>query len=127
MNRSSKLLLAISFTTMSTLAFSQEQPKMVWERKVHEFNQVSPKDSLVETTFFFKVQGKNPLVIYDIPISCSCTAVDWVKHPVKPYERGYVKIVFYPKGKKGHFDKRFIVKSNAQKSVDLLRIKGCVK
>lgn len=126
MNKS-KVLLSVISLTMSVLCFSQEKPQIVWKEKVHNFNQVSSKDSLVETIFFFNVKGEEPLLIHNVSVSCGCTTVDWIKHPIKPGGKGYVKVLFSPKGQNGYFDKRFIVESNAQKNLDLLRIKGYVK
>lgn len=121
---------ALSFVislTMSVLCFSQEKPQIEWREKVHNFNLVSSKDSLIETIFFFNVKGKTPLVIHNVSVNCGCTTVDWIKHPIKPGEKGYVKVFFYLKGQDGYFDKRFVVESNAQKNLDLLRIKGYVE
>lgn len=126
MNKIKVLLFGISLT-MSILCFSQKKPQIVWKEKIHNLNQVNSKDSLVETIFLFDVKGETPLVIYNVSASCGCTAVDWIKYPVKPGKKGYVKVIFYPKGQDGYFDKRFVVESNAQKSMDLLRIKGYVK
>lgn len=126
MNRSKALLLGILFT-MNVLCFSQEKPQIIWKEKIHNLSQVNSKDSLVETVFFFDVKGEIPLVIHNVSVSCGCTAVDWIKHPVKPGGKGFVKVIFYPKGQNGYFDKRFVVESNAQKNLDLLRIKGYVK
>lgn len=116
-----------SLLSTSIFGLSQEKPQIVWNEKIHNLNQVSSKDSLVETIFFFSVKGQIPLVIHNVSASCGCTAVDWIKKPIKPNGKGYVKVIFYPKGQEGYFDKRFIVESNAQKSTDLLRIKGNVK
>lgn len=126
MNKRRILTLIISLT-MSIWSFSQEKPQIVWKEKVHNFNQVNSKDSLVETFFFFDVKGKVPLVIHNISVGCGCTAVDWIKRPIKPGEKGYVKVIFHPKDQNGYFDKKFIIESNAQKKTDLLRIKGYVK
>lgn len=126
MNKIKVSLLSISLA-MNILCFSQEKPQIVWKEKIHNLNQVNSKDSLVETTFLFDVKGETPLMIHNVSVSCGCTAVDWIRHPVKPGGKGYVKVIFYPKGQDGYFDKRFVVESNAQKSLDLLRIKGYVK
>lgn len=112
---------------MNILCFSQGKPQIVWKEKIHNLNQVTSKDSLVETFFFFDVKGETPLLIHNVSASCDCTVVDWIKRPIKSGEKGYVKVIFYPKGQNGYFDKRFVVESNAQKSMDLLRIKGYVK
>lgn len=123
----SKTLLFIILLMMSNMMFSQKKPKIVWEEKVHNFNQLSSKDSLAETFFFFHVEGDSPLIIYDVSASCGCTTVDWIKKPIKPGNKGYVKVMLQFKGQHGYFDKRFFVNSNSQKSTDLLRIKGTIK
>lgn len=122
-----KILFAVMLFAVNTSVFSQEKPQIIWKEKIHDLNQVSLKDSLVETIFLFSVKGKTPLIIHNVSASCGCTTVDWIKYPVKPGGQGYVKVFFRTKGQTGYFDKRLIVESNAQKRTELLRIKGTVK
>lgn len=122
-----KTFLFVVLLAMSHAMFSQDKPKIIWEEKIHNFNQISSKDSIAETFFFFNVEGNTPLVIHNVSVSCGCTTVDWIKHPIKPGNKGYVKVMLRLKGQHGYFDKRFFVESNAQKSTDLLRIKGNIK
>ncbi|MDB4335081.1 DUF1573 domain-containing protein, partial [bacterium] len=74
----------------------------------------------------FKNTGGQPLVIQDVRPSCSCTAPDWTKKPIRPGESGYVTAEFDPKNRPGNFNKSLTIRSNATVPNELLRIIGKV-
>lgn len=103
-----KVLLSTILFTVSFWGYAQEKPQIVWKEKVHDLHQVNPKNSSIETIFFFSVKGKTPVVINNVSVNCGCTTVDWIKYPIKPGEQGYVKVVFRTKGQSGYFDKSLL-------------------
>lgn len=53
----------------------------------------------VEHIFEFTNSGNEPLVIADAKGSCGCTVPVWPKEPIKPGEKGEIKVVYNSKGK----------------------------
>ena len=78
----------------------------------------------VSYNFEFKNTGKRPVIIYNVRSSCGCTATDYPRNPIKPNEKGKIKLVYNPKSQKGPFDK--VVTVNASSGSVYLRIKGNV-
>src|SRR5690606_26004451 len=70
-------------------------PKIAFESPVHDFVTI-PMGEKAETVFRFKNEGEADLVIIDAKASCSCTAPDYTKTPIKPNEYGEVKVAFSP-------------------------------
>lgn len=66
----------------------------------------------VETTFEFTNTGKHDLLIHDCTASCGCTVPDWPRTPVKPGEKGKIKVKFDSTGKSGMNNKTVTVKAN---------------
>ncbi|MFM7628988.1 MAG: DUF1573 domain-containing protein [Algoriphagus sp.] len=81
---------------------------------------------VVEKIFNFTNNGQAPLVISNITASCGCTSPDWTKTPVKPGEKGYVKVVFDSKAKSGAQSPTVTIQANTNPSVTRLSLKGTV-
>ena len=79
-----------------------------------------------ECSFKFYNTGTNPLIIYDVKISCGCTAADWTKKPVKSGNSGEITIK-YDSAFPGMFNKVVTVYFNGQGSPVILKIKGQVE
>lgn len=65
----------------------------------------------VEKTLFIQNTGENPLIIYDIEISCGCTLVEWVKKPILAGRTAEIQIVYQDKFP-GSFIKTITVYAN---------------
>ena len=77
-------------------------------------------------SFEFTNMGKTMLIICDVKASCGCTVPEWPKSPIRPGEKGKIKIKYdaaYP----GVFHKTVEVFYNGACSPDSLEIKGEVK
>ena len=122
-----RFLLLSTMLIVSSYCFSQKQAEIVWKEKVHDFKQISSKDSLVSIIFPFTVKGEEAVVIYEASASCGCTKAEWTKYPIISGKEGFVRVYLRTVDLRGYFDKRIIVKSNAKKNLDLLRIKGYIK
>jgi len=77
---------------------------------------------VVEHYFEFYNIGKTPLVISKIITTCGCTAPTWQKIPIKPGEKGKIKIVFNSTGKLGRQNKVATILSNSTNQKDRLFI-----
>lgn len=107
------------------IAFAQEKAQINFNVKKHDFGKVyQNKDSTVFAAFYFTNAGNAPLIIYKVSASCGCTVSEWTKSPVGKNQKGYVKVIFNPKGISGRFSKSIYVKSNAENDVVILRIEG---
>lgn len=91
----------------------------------HDFGTVSYKK---ETTcaFEFSNPGKTMLIINDVKTSCGCTVPEWPKEPVRPGEKGMIKIK-YDAAFPGVFHKTVEVFYNGAGSPANLEIKGEVE
>ena len=96
---------------------------------IYDFGTVSASAPAVKHEYVFEVTGKQPVAILYATPSCGCTASDFPRKPVKPGEKGIIKVTFDPKGQKGEVEKdvRVRFKNGADKSEQLtLRIRGVV-
>lgn len=81
----------------------------------------------VETTFEFTNSGKHDLLIHDCTASCGCTVPEWPKTPVKPGEKGKIKVKFDSTGKSGMNNKTVTVKANVPGGNVELKFKANVR
>lgn len=75
--------------------------------------------------FVFTNTGNEPLVIQQAYGSCGCTVPTAPKDPIKPGEKGVIKVQYNGKGKfPGAFKKPITVRSNASNAIVRLYIQG---
>lgn len=123
-----KLLISFIILSLSINSFSQEKTVIEWDNKIHDFGKIdSNKSRFVSKTFSFIIKGDIPFVIHKVDVSCGCVKAEWPKHPIKANEKASIKVIYDSKGQKGYFDKRVYLKTNLEKDIQVLRIKGVVK
>lgn len=81
---------------------------------------------VIEHEFEFTNVGQSPLVISNVQASCGCTSPDWTKTPVKPGDKGFVKVVFNSAAKSGVQSPTVSIQANTSPNVTRLRLKGTV-
>ena len=74
--------------------------------------------------FQFENTGETAAIITDVHSSCGCTVPEWPKEPVKPGEKGRIKVIYNTR-KTGHFSKTITLFSNIAEPVTL-KITGTV-
>ena len=75
--------------------------------------------------FVFTITGSEHLVIQQPYVSCGCTVPTAPKDPIKPGEKGVIKVQYNGKGKfPGAFKKPITVRSNASNAIVRLYIQG---
>ena len=75
--------------------------------------------------FVFTNTGNEPLVIQQAYGSCGCTVPTAPQDPIKPGEKGVIKVQYNGKGKfPGAFKKPITVRSNASNAIVRLYIQG---
>lgn len=96
-----------------------------FEKNEHDFGAIT-EGNVVEHEFEFTNTGQAPLVISNVQASCGCTSPDWTKAPIKPGDKGFVKVVFNSAGKPGVQSPTVSIQANTSPSVTRLRLKGTV-
>lgn len=81
---------------------------------------------VVEHEFEFTNIGQAPLVISNVQASCGCTSPDWTKTPIKPGDKGFVKVSFNSAARPGVQSPTVSIQANTSPSVTRLRMKGTV-
>jgi hypothetical protein len=90
---------------------------------VHDFGQID-EGAVVEFSYRFRNNGKNPLVVNNVSASCGCTVPEKPEHPIKPGEIGYIKVKFNSEGRPGEVHKTVTVTSNAKPEFPMLQLQG---
>ena len=105
-----------------TSAMAQE---IKFDKLTHNFGTFSEKDPVVTCVFTFTNVGDAPLVINQAVASCGCTVPEYTKTPIKPGEKGEIKVTYNGTGKfPGHFKKSITVRTNGKVEMTRLYIEG---
>ena len=104
---------------------SEGIPVMEFDQRTYEFGTVDEGD-VIEGTFKITNTGKSDLVILSAKASCGCTVPSWPKEPIKPGDTAELTFKFNTRGKPNQQNKSITIKSNAEKTTEVLRIKGFV-
>jgi hypothetical protein len=103
------------------------QPKISFEKSLHDFGKLKEADGKVTYKFAFVNTGAADLIIQNVTASCGCTAPQWTREPVPPGDKGFVAATFNPAGRPGSFRKYITVVSNAENKSERLTITGEVQ
>lgn len=83
------------------------------------------EEKVQTTSFSFTNTGDQPLVVQQVLTACGCTTPSYTKNPVKPGEKGVIKVSYNGKGKNaGYFKKMITVRTNASNSIVRIYIEG---
>lgn len=103
------------------------EPAISFEKMNHNFGVLKEADGIVEHIFTFTNTGSKALLIKTVRSTCGCTVPDWPQEPIKPMEKGTIKVSFNPLNRPGAFRKGITVVSNAREPNTTLYIVGLVK
>lgn len=120
-----KLIIAIFTIICSLSAIAQGQ--LEFEKKTHDFGQVSEDGGPIDYSFQFKNTGNQPVKITQVKASCGCTTPAWTKELVMPGDSGFIKAQYNPRNRPGNFKKSLQVSSNAKNGYETLFIEGFVR
>ncbi len=98
-------------------------PYFEFEDKVKEFGKITQGEK-VTTNFKFRNVGKSNLIISSAQGSCGCTVPEWPKEPIKPGERGVIKVTFNSAGKSGMQNKTVTLVANTIPNTTVIALKG---
>ena len=106
-------------------ARAENGAEIKFDKLVHSFGSFSEKSPVVTCTFTYTNVGDKPLVINQAVASCGCTVPEYTKTPVKPGEKGTIKVTYNGTGKfPGHFKKSITVRTNGVVEMTRLYIEG---
>ncbi|MFH1319150.1 MAG: DUF1573 domain-containing protein [Bacteroidota bacterium] len=119
------LVFFLSIVTISSSFCQPAGPKFQFEKKTIKYEKVKAGE-ILNFNYIFENTGDQPLIINNIKVTCGCTKPEWPKEPVKPGQKGTIRIKFNTKGKIGWQDHILEVYSNENNSPTKLRFKGMV-
>ena len=120
-----KKILIIAIALMASVTYASAQAKIKFDKTTHNFGSFSEKDPRVTCTFTYTNVGEQPLVVNQAVASCGCTVPEYTKTPVKPGEKGTIKVTYNGTGKfPGHFKKSITVRTNGVVEMTRLYIEG---
>lgn len=115
------LLLVMGMMT----AMAQVKAEISFDKTSHDFGTFSEENPIVTCVFDFTNTGKRSLIIHQAIASCGCTVPEYTKTPIKPGEKGEIRVTYNGAGRyPGKFRKTITIHSNAQNDVVRLYIKG---
>lgn len=109
--------------TASVKANPALAPVIKFEHEVHDFGKIKQGDK-VTYAFDFTNTGKSPLIVTDAVATCGCTRPEWPKEPVKPGDKGTIKVTFNSIGKSGQQDKMITVTANTVPAQSMVHLTG---
>lgn len=99
---------------------------MVFEKDTFDFGDLKKGDK-AEYIFEFTNTGSEQLVIADAKGSCGCTVPEKPEGPIKPGEKGVIKVVFDSTNKKGGpITQTVTLTANTEPNVTVLHVVGQV-
>lgn len=93
---------------------------------VHNFGKISIDSGAQKCQFVFTNVSSSPVAISNVLASCGCTVPSWSKAPIKPGEKGVIKVTFLNDQGPYPFDKTLSVYTTASQKPIMLRITGVV-
>ena len=120
-----KLFVIAMMLTCGLVAFAQKPAEIKFDKLTHDFGSFSEKNPVVTCVFTYTNVGEEPLIINQAMASCGCTVPEYTKTPVKPGEKGEIKVTYNGTGKfPGHFKKSITVRTNGAVEITRLYIEG---
>ncbi|MBS3806789.1 MAG: DUF1573 domain-containing protein [Bacteroidales bacterium] len=126
------VLLAATFTAMGQNDDGDTKKKAIaeitFDTTTHDFGKIPFKGDGTYT-FKFENTGNKPLILTDVRASCSCTVPVSPEKPIKPGEKGEIKVEYDTGDTRnvGKFTKYVFVHSNAKDNRVRLKITGVLK
>lgn len=116
------VVMGFVLTSGTASAQDNEKAEFKFNEEKHDFGKI-PQGTPVTTEFVFTNVGTAPLILSEVRPTCGCTIADYTKTPVKPGEKGTIKIT-YNAAAAMPFNKTIVVKSNAKTPEKYLNIVG---
>ena len=123
------LMMFVMLLSSFTFAMAQSgQASIKFEKLTYNFGKFSEKTPVQKCVFSFTNTGTAPLVINQAVASCGCTVPSYTKTPIKPGEKGEIKVTYNGRGAfPGHFMKTITVRTNGETELTRLYIEGVME
>jgi hypothetical protein len=119
------LVGGLTSTFAQTSSNELKPAEIKFDKTSHNFGTFSEKESKVTCSFAFTNVGEQDLVINQAIATCGCTVPSYTKTPIKPGEKGEIKVTYNGAGKfPGHFKKSITVRTNGAVEMTRLYIEG---
>lgn len=119
-----KKLFTLIIASMAFAVAALAQADITFEKTMHNFGTFDEK-TVQTCVFTFTNTGDEPLIVHQAYSSCGCTVPSVPKDPIKPGEKGEIKVTYNGNGKfPGAFKKPITIRSNATKQVVRIYISG---
>lgn len=123
-----KKFLIMSVMLVASVCFAmaqQNQASIKFDKMIHNFGTFSEDQPTQKCMFTFTNVGTAPLIINQAVASCGCTIPSYTKAPIKPGEKGEIKVTYNGTGAfPGHFKKTITVRTNGVTELTRLYIEG---
>ena len=123
-----KKFLIMSVMLMASVCFAmaqQNQASIKFDKMIHNFGTFSENQPTQKCVFTFTNVGTAPLIINQAVASCGCTIPSYTKAPIKPGEKGEIRVTYNGTGAfPGHFKKTITVRTNGVTELTRLYIEG---
>jgi hypothetical protein len=105
-------VLAVAVVALAVAALAQgAKPRAVFKETTHDFGKIKQGD-VVSHEFVFKNDGRAPLVIDRVDVTCGCTAALVSDKTIPPGGEGKIKTTFDSRGYAGRLAKYVYLVSN---------------
>lgn len=125
-----KKVLSITLMLFACLTYAaaQQQAQIKFDKVSIDLGTFSESNPVQEAVFTFTNVGQAPLIINQAVASCGCAVPSYTKEPIKPGQKGQIKVTYNGKGKfPGHFKKSITVRTNGVPEMTRLYIEGVMK
>lgn len=125
-----KKVLSITLMLFACLTYAaaQQQAEIKFDKVSIDLGTFSESNPVQEAVFTFTNVGQAPLIINQAVASCGCAVPSYTKEPIKPGQKGQIKVTYNGKGKfPGHFKKSITVRTNGVPEITRLYIEGVMK
>ena len=113
-------------STDTAAADSTKKGNFLFDTTVYNFGTILEGEQ-ISTEFKYTNTGEADIIISKIETSCGCTVPEYDKEPVKPGNRGSIRVRFDSNGKSGTQYKTIRIFSNSENDIFDLVITGEVK
>lgn len=121
-------LFAVVALSVAAQAKDKEVSPIKFEKTDHNFGKIEESKGPVTAVFpFTNVSNENVVIVSVTNGGCGCTRPQFPAQPIKPGEKGEIKITFDPKGRNGGLNRKVLVKVSGMKNRIGLTFKGNVK
>lgn len=78
---------------LSKEKLKSKESALTWDKSKHVFGSIEHKKAVI-AEFTFTNSGKEPIAITKVGTTCGCTSPSYPKEPIKPGEKGTIKLRF---------------------------------